>query len=1312
MNRARNVFRMVAVVALVAAAVAVGNVWSGTGGGGVDPRPALAEEAAEAATVRIAAQRVEDGRTAFALQVREDDGWGERIEPTANLFRRVEDARVGRWANSSLLELDSGHTVRISARAEDDGRIEFALQEIIDGEPAERILPRLRKFPANPTVGKWLVSSPIELAAREPEAPEPTHIALVNYRGNVSATVRYDSSLNDDGSVTSNVYTRSQEGGEWGTPGFGGSLAVWCWNSDGFQILIDGVTPQTAESLAVTLTIDGETEPSADWEVSIHRNEAGEATHSFLESPDHRALWERLQTATNASAVIDGIDGTHTWNLSDTFSTPIQGNLAECGNYVEGQAQEPPPPTYAPVTNLSGWAGNVQYRSGVDGDGQVWTTIDTHADDSRMFLRIGCWSNGDHFNVLIDQLPPLDASHVSVHWSVDDGESVVGQWQVHTFEGSHSYVDPTFPQGMLETLRGASSFTFWINAPGIRSVTLDLSDTFSTPAQDNIDNCGEYAEGETRTIEYDYVPLTNSQGRESATLDWFARTEDDGHITTNVNREVDVEGQGQRIRLVLGCHSSRWFDVKLNGVPSPDEDSGSVEVTLRVDDGVAVTQMWTQNDYGDARSVFSGDHAARLYQQLRGASSVAIGVAGSGIDPVTFDLTGMFDTPVQANIDNCGMYKAGETREPEYDYVPITSASGWSGSVEYRTWTNDDGSVSSFARAQPHADDDSGLGATLTIACWSGNSPALQIGNLPTLDGGSIQVTLRIIGAEPITEAWNVWNGQEDNDADTTVHTPWSQLTDPQFRTVSSVTIEIGSTDPIVVTFDITGMFDSPVQENLDECGKYKSGETREIEYDYVPWTGAERLSASLQYRAFVNGDGVNTDIFNDVPTAGAVEGRLRFHVSCWSEGTSLNMQVLGFPMGEQRPVEVTITFADGSTHVSNWRVSDWNGNGVQTPLPPNLLARFVESSTVTFTIEGVEYSPMTFDLTGMFETPVQENVENCGMNKRNASRELDLPESPVVSGSVQAPDGESRIAWYKLPSGGVLPWVFAYQFIYADGALQVYLRALCGPGGTQVMVFGPRFGELTEGDIQVTWSVDNGAEQTETWQVVEAFGRFIAHPVSARAVIDAWRGGSTLDITLHTAEPHTQRFHLAELFDTPLQAELDECLAMTRPDLPTPAGEIAETEEGDLTYGSNASHGSAFTSTHVDLQAPSDDAPQQYGFSSQLLVRCGLGGPTVEASGIGVDRAVFIRGYSVEVTWSVDGGPESTSTWDVWPWSGEYYAISPQDDAAFYAAIKGADSLTIAVASDPEFVETYDFAGNGFWETPVQPNLDACVGS
>ena len=832
MTRVRNVCRMVAVVTLVAAAAAVGNIWSNEGGGGLAPSPALAEDATEAATVRIAAQRVESGRTAFALQVRGEDGWGERIRPRLSSFRRVEDATVGRWANSSLLELESGHTVRISARAQEDGRIEFALQEIIDGEPAERIFPRLNKFPASPDVGKWLYSSAIQLTGAEPSVEEP---------------------MPEESNETDDPNPADSDEPTW--------------------------TPITDEQ-------QGTTDAGASYMISY---------------PE----WTDGERFTQISVLASE-------RTSDSDGPPVA-------------------------------------------------------------LAVYCWPNGDR-RADINHLPIAAGTH-TVRSRVDD-------------------------------------------------------------------------------------------------RDWAEQ------------------------ELTFNAHSNEgsWFTV--------------------ADD----------------------------YEAMRAGSTLEVEIHSNPMWQGSFNLAALFTTPVQTNIDNCG--------------VPV----------------------------------------------WPEPEPT------------------------------------------------------------------------------------------------------------YVPWTGEEQFSASVDYRAYVSGDGVNTDIHNRVPTDGAVNGQHMFHVSCWADGTSLNMQVLGFPMGEQRPIEVTITFADGSTHVSDWRVSDWNGNGVQTALPSNLLARFIESSSATFTIEGVEYSPMTFDLTSTFETPVQENIDNCGVSVRNASRELDLPESPVVFGNVWAPHGESQIVSYVQPSGGALPFVWSSQLLSSDGAYQFYMRALCGPGGTAVQVFGPRFGELAKGDLRVTWSVDGGSEQTETWRVVDFLGRPTAHPVMARDVINAWRDGTTLDLTLHTAEPHTQRFHLAELFSTPIQARLDECLDITPPDLAAPAGEIARTEEGNLTYGSGAAHGGTVKSTSLAVQLPSDDLPT--GFSSALNVNCGMGGTGIVVDGLGQDRPMFIRGYSVEVTWSVDGGPESTSTWDVWPFNVHYYSASPPDDAAFYAAIKDADSLTIKVASDPEFIETYDLAGNGFWETPVQPNLDACIGS
>lgn len=57
--------------------------------------------------------------------------------------------------------------VRITARQLEDGRVEFALQQRVDGEWGERQLPRSRFFPADAQVGRWLNSTPLTVEVAE-----------------------------------------------------------------------------------------------------------------------------------------------------------------------------------------------------------------------------------------------------------------------------------------------------------------------------------------------------------------------------------------------------------------------------------------------------------------------------------------------------------------------------------------------------------------------------------------------------------------------------------------------------------------------------------------------------------------------------------------------------------------------------------------------------------------------------------------------------------------------------------------------------------------------------------------------------------------------------------------------------------------------------------------------------------------------------------------------------------------------------------------------------------------------------------------
>ncbi len=127
--------------------------------------------------VRVAARRLDDGRTEFAIQERQAGGvWGERRLPRARFF--PADAAVDRWLASSPLIVslpgDKEIEVRVATQLIVDGRMEFAVQERREEERwEERRLPRARFFPADAAKDRWLASSPLAVSDLTPDMPTP-----------------------------------------------------------------------------------------------------------------------------------------------------------------------------------------------------------------------------------------------------------------------------------------------------------------------------------------------------------------------------------------------------------------------------------------------------------------------------------------------------------------------------------------------------------------------------------------------------------------------------------------------------------------------------------------------------------------------------------------------------------------------------------------------------------------------------------------------------------------------------------------------------------------------------------------------------------------------------------------------------------------------------------------------------------------------------------------------------------------------------------------------------------------------------------
>lgn len=170
-----------------------------------------------------------------------------------------------------------------------------------------------------------------------------------------------------------------------------------------------------------------------------------------------------------------------------------------------------------------------------------------------------------------------------------------------------------------------------------------------------------------------------------------------------------------------------------------------------------------------------------------------------------------------------------------------------------------------------------------------------------------------------------------------------------------------------------------------------------------------------------------------------------------------------------------------------------------------------------------------------------------------------------------------------------------------------------------------------------------------------------------------------------------------------------DACLAAPIPSQSPPVASVPATESGELSFGALFLDGSAWLTSYIYL-LDSGAAPTQQGeedIRSVLAISCGMDGLFVGIAKLDAARSTFNQGDAVDISWTIDGRSQS-ERWVAYTHSLRY-AVSPADDRAFYEALKGARTFTIQVASDPPISKTYELATHGFWNTPVQPNLDVC---
>ena len=139
--------------------------------------------------LRVAAQRLDDGRTEFALYAQHDNG---RLLPNTRMFPSEggESWLYSSRINISLLgDVRTGldiptQPVRIAARRLPSGSLEFGVQALIAEDMLRTkwsniLLPSSRFFPGSAEAGRWLRSSQVNLFdAEEPTITVPAGVPI------------------------------------------------------------------------------------------------------------------------------------------------------------------------------------------------------------------------------------------------------------------------------------------------------------------------------------------------------------------------------------------------------------------------------------------------------------------------------------------------------------------------------------------------------------------------------------------------------------------------------------------------------------------------------------------------------------------------------------------------------------------------------------------------------------------------------------------------------------------------------------------------------------------------------------------------------------------------------------------------------------------------------------------------------------------------------------------------------------------------------------------------------------------------------
>ena len=487
-----------------------------------------------------------------------------------------------------------------------------------------------------------------------------------------------------------------------------------------------------------------------------------------------------------------------------------------------------------------------------------------------------------------------------------------------------------------------------------------------------------------------YTPLVGASGWVSESIDYSSSYDENGVQTRVVSRVASENAPDGALFLTQACWNSNIHRLQIDGLPGPagamlvmtGEIDGTstaerqlVEVEVAIDDGDEETQFWQLIGPTERPTASAGALAPDLLEAMREAASLTVTLVGSGLPAATFDLRGMFDTPVQGNIDECGNY-ADPAWTPVTEEQSGTTEAGATYSISYPEWTDGERYTWISVLASEQTSDSDGPFVDLDVYCWPSGARRADINQLP-IAVGTHTVRSRVDDGE-WAEQELTFNAHGNERSWFTVAEDYEAL-----RTGSTLEVEILS-DPVWRgSFDLSALFDTPVQTNIDNCGVPVWPKPLAT---YVPLVNVDgQASETISYSARERDDGVHTWVANTVAVDSAHRGEVELSIRCLG-GTTLWTYIGWFDVTDADSLAVTLEVDGVVLPQESWsELTSVDSDGVpsasavETPEPAEFIARLRGASSLTVTIDGSGLPPVTFDLTGMFDTPIQENIDECG---------------------------------------------------------------------------------------------------------------------------------------------------------------------------------------------------------------------------------------------------------------------------------------------------------------------------------------------